>query len=53
MQNAVDEQSAGFLVELIFHRLAANRHLDDDVEAFGRIVADGNQIDIHGTKLSS
>src|SRR6185369_6409812 len=48
VQDAVDEQRARLLVELILHRLAADRDLDDDVEAFGRIVADGNQIDIQG-----
>ena len=48
VQDPVDEERARFLVEFVLHRLAADRHLDDDVEAFGRIVADGDEIDVHG-----
>jgi hypothetical protein len=33
VQDAVDEQRAALLVELVFHRLAAGRHFDDDVKA--------------------
>ena len=32
VQEAVDEQRAGILVHLVFDRLAADRHLDDDVD---------------------
>jgi hypothetical protein len=48
MQEAVDHQGAGGLVHLVFDRLAADRHLDDDVHVVGRIIADGNRIDAHG-----
>jgi hypothetical protein len=41
VQDAIDEQRARFLVEFILHRLPANGHFDDDVEAFGRIVPVG------------
>ena len=51
MQDAVDEQRARCLVEFILHRFAASRHFDDDVEAFGRIVANGNLVDIHGAAI--
>ena len=51
VQDAVHEQRAAVLVELIFHRLAAHRDFDDDVERFGRIVADGDLLDIHGKVL--
>ena len=40
VQDAVDEQRARLLVELVLHRLAADRHFDDDVDAVRRIVAD-------------
>jgi hypothetical protein len=36
VQEAVDEQRAGLLVHLVLDRLAADRHLDDDVDVFGR-----------------
>ncbi|KIU00301.1 hypothetical protein QU38_02825, partial [Staphylococcus aureus] len=38
VQDAVDEQGAAGLVELILHRLAADGNLDDHVEAVRRIV---------------
>jgi len=48
MQETVDHQGAGRLVHLVFDRLAADRHLDDDVHVIGRIMADGNRVDAHG-----
>jgi hypothetical protein len=47
VQEPVDHQGAGRLVHLVFDRLAADRHLDDDVYVFGRIVADRDGIDAH------
>ena len=35
VQDAVDEQRAAGLVEFVFDRFAAGRHLDDDIEALG------------------
>ena len=48
VQEAVDEQRAGRLVHLVFDRLAADRHLDDDVDVFRRILADRDRFDAHG-----
>src|SRR6185369_13372154 len=48
MQDPVHEQRARGLVEFILHRLTADRHLDDDVEALGRIFPDGDHVDAHG-----
>ena len=47
VQNTVHEQRTARLVEFIFHRFAAGGHFDDDVETFGRIVADTDFADIH------
>src|SRR5690606_33747299 len=35
------------LVDLVFDRLAAQRHLDDDVQVVGRVLAHRNGVDIH------
>ena len=48
VENTVHEQGARRLIELILHRLPANRHLYDDVDGIGRIVASGDQIYSHG-----
>ena len=48
LSTAIDEQSARRLVELVLHRLAAGRHLDDDVEVVWRRLADRNEVDAHG-----
>src|SRR3546814_9564655 len=53
MQDAVDEQRARFLVELIFDGLAAHRHLNDDIQAVGWIVSDRDQFDIHFKQIRS
>jgi hypothetical protein len=47
VQDAVDEQRARRLVELVLHRLAAGRDLDDDVQVFGRVLAGRDQVDTH------
>ena len=47
VQEAVDHQGAGGLVHLVLDRLAADRHLDDDVDVLGRIVADLDGVDAH------
>ena len=36
VEEPVDDERAGFLVHLIFDRLAADGHLDDDVDVVGR-----------------
>ena len=41
IEEAVDEQRARRLVHLVFDRLAADRHLDDDVDVVGRILPVG------------
>src|SRR6185312_16722289 len=47
IEEAVDEEGARGLVDLVFDRLAAKRHLDDDVEVVGRIAADRDGVDVH------
>ena len=47
IEEAVDHQRAGLLVHLVFDRLAANRHLDDDVDVIRRVVSDRNRVDAH------
>ncbi len=51
VQDAVDEQRAAGLVELVLHRLAASGHLDDHIEVLGRVVAHGDEFDLHGARL--
>ena len=51
VQDAIDEQGAAGLVELVLNRLSAERDFDDDVQAFRRIVADRDVFDAHGCSL--
>src|SRR5690348_12530265 len=48
VEEAVDHQRAGLLVHLVFDRLAADRHLDDDVDLARRIYPDGDGVNTHG-----
>jgi hypothetical protein len=48
VQDAIDEQSARCLVELVLHGLAAGRHFDDDVQILGRVLAGRDEVDTHG-----
>ena len=52
VQEAVDHEGARRLVHLVLDGLAADGHLDDDVDVLGRVDADGNGIDAHGLGLS-
>jgi len=52
VQEAVDHQGTGFLVHLVLDRLSADRHFDDGVHVFGRILADGNGVEVHGAILN-
>src|SRR5690606_5074808 len=47
VEEAVDEQRAGLLVDLVFDRLAAKGDFDDDIEVVGRVLAHGDGVDIH------
>src|SRR5215510_3135265 len=47
VQETIDHQGARSLIHLVFDRLAADRHLDDDVEVLGRVVADRNGVEAH------
>src|SRR5690606_16680844 len=47
VEEAVDDERAGFLVHLVLDRLSANRDLDDDVDVFWRILANGDGFDTH------
>src|SRR6185295_1110554 len=47
IEEAVDHQRAGFLVHLVFDRLAANRHFDDDVDLARRIDPDSDGVNAH------
>ena len=44
----VDDKRAGVLVHLVFDRLAADRHFDDDVDLARRIDPDRNGVNAHG-----
>ena len=48
IEEAVDDQRAGFLVHLVLDRLAADRHLDDDVDVVRGVLADRKGVDAHG-----
>ena len=47
VDEAVDEERARRLVHLVLHRMAAMRHLDDDVDVVGRVDADRYGLDTH------
>ncbi len=51
MQEAVDDQRTSRLVHFVLDRLAADLHLDDHVDVFGRVLADGDGVDAHGNLL--
>src|SRR5690349_4286007 len=48
IEEAVDYQRAGFLVHLVFDRLAANRDFNDDIDVVRRILSDRDGVDTHG-----
>ena len=52
IKEAVDDEGARRLVHLIFDRLAADLHLDDDIDVVGGIVADGDGVDSHACLCS-
>ncbi len=47
IEEAVDHQGAGGLVHLVLDRLAADRHLDDDVDLVRRVRPERDRIDTH------
>src|ERR1700722_11236389 len=47
VEKPVDLQCAAFLVHLVLDRLAADRHLNDDVDIVGSILADRYSIQVH------
>ena len=47
MQKAIDDQSSGGFVQLVFDWLSANRDFDDDVHVIWWIVLDLDRIDPH------
>src|SRR5258708_15857525 len=47
IEKAVHHQRAGFLVHLVLDRLAADRHLDDDVDLARRIDPDRDGVNAH------
>jgi hypothetical protein len=51
IQEPIDDERAGILVELVLDRLAAERDFDDDVDVVRRVVADGYGLDTHGALL--
>jgi hypothetical protein len=40
------------LVHLVLDRFAPDRHFDDGVHVFGRPVADGDGVEVHGAILT-
>src|SRR5580658_6800617 len=47
IEKSVDLQRAALLVHLVFDRLAADWHLNDDVHVVGRILADWHSAQVH------
>ncbi|KPJ80768.1 MAG: hypothetical protein AMJ58_07635 [Gammaproteobacteria bacterium SG8_30] len=47
VQEAVDAQDARLLVELVLHRHAPLRDLDQDVDVARRVLADRDLVDVH------
>jgi len=52
-QEAVDEQGARLLVELVFHRHASEGNLDEDLQIDGRIAARRNGISVARIRVGS
>ena len=48
LKQQLQEDRAGLLVELVFHRFATDGDLNDHVEGFRRVLAGGNHVDVHG-----
>src|SRR5450755_615445 len=48
IEKPVDHQGAGVLVHLVFDRLAADRHLDDDIDLTRWIGPDRDGVNAHG-----
>src|SRR5258706_2901595 len=48
IEKPVDDKRAGVLVHLVFDRLAADRHFDDDIDLARRIDPDRNGVNAHG-----
>ncbi len=51
VQKAIDKQRSAGLVKLIFHGLATDRHLDQDIQAFRRIIPRRDQINAHADRI--
>ncbi len=47
VEKPVDLQRAALLVHLVFYRLAADRHLDHDIDVVRRVLADRDRVQIH------
>ena len=47
VQDTVDVDGASLLVEFIFHRVAAQGHLNDDIDVPWWFRTDGNFFDVH------
>ena len=47
IEKPVDDQDAGVLVELVLDGFAPKGHFDDDIDVDGRIVANGDGVQIH------
>jgi hypothetical protein len=53
VEEAVDDERARRFVHLVLDRLAADRHLDDDVHVVRRVRADRDGVDAHGSSHES
>src|ERR1700722_1508496 len=47
VKKPVDLQCAAFLVHLVLDRLAADRHLNDDIDIMGSVLADRYSVQVH------
>jgi hypothetical protein len=48
LEHAVEEQGAGFLVDLVLDCRAVHGDFDDDVDVVGDVAPDGNILQAHG-----
>jgi hypothetical protein len=51
IEEAVDEERAGFLIHLVFDGLAAERHFDHDVDVVRRVLSNLDRVKAHRAVL--
>src|SRR5699024_805112 len=51
VQEAIDVERAGGLIQFVLHRLAAHRYFDDHIDLEGGIIPNRNPVDQHQKSL--